>query len=94
MTRAIYGPAGDDDATPVHLFLCIENGHYAVSHDPSGNNLPRDACLAGWRHVKVLALGVREPLPIAGDPEPVLRGLLDAGYYILPAGSQPHGTGQ
>jgi hypothetical protein len=25
------GPAFDDDALDVHLFLCLEDGHYAVT---------------------------------------------------------------
>jgi hypothetical protein len=32
-----------------HLFLCHENGHYAVSDDPNGANLPQAACLSGWK---------------------------------------------
>lgn len=94
MAPEVYGPAGDRDATVVHLFLCSQSGRYAVSRDPSGSNLPPDSCPGGWQHVGVMNLGVREALPIAADPEPVLRGLLNAGYFILPAGSRPHGTAQ
>lgn len=46
MSNAATGPAADDD---VHVFLCLENGHYAVSTDPSGANIPAVDCGSGWR---------------------------------------------
>ena len=94
MSDAIFGPAGDRDAETAHLFLCRENGCYAVSLDQSGSNLPNARCLSGWKYVQEFALGVREALPIAGDPEPVLRALRDTGYYIVSQPSVTHGTGQ
>lgn len=36
MPNTATGPAADDAALDAHLFLCLENGHYAVSTDPSG----------------------------------------------------------
>jgi hypothetical protein len=89
-----FGPAADQDAREAYLFLCLGNGHYAVTCDRSGSNLPRASCLEGWKFVREFPLGVREPLPIDGDPEPVLRSLRDTGYYIWPSGLLPHGTSQ
>ncbi len=77
-----------------HLFLCIDNGHYAVSQDKDGGNLPRDECAGGWRFVRSLTVEVEQPLPLAVDPEPILRGLKADGYYVLGADRAPHGTSQ
>ena len=93
MSKAATGPAADDDALDAHVFLCLENGHYAVSTDPSGANLPAAGCSSGWKYVKQIALGVREPLPFPADPEPVVRGVRATGYHIYRS-SLPHGTSQ
>ena len=85
--------AADDEARNAHLFMCLENGHYAVSTDPSGANLPASNCISGWRHVKQFALGVQEALPFAANPEPVIRAIRDTGYYVY-GSDLPHGTSQ
>ena len=92
MSKAAIGPAGGDDAF-AHVFLCLENGHYAVSTDSSGANLPADDCSSGWKYVKQIALGVREALPFPADPEPVVREVRATGYHIYHS-SLPHGTSQ
>ena len=89
-----FGPAGDQDAIAAYLFRCAETGRHAVSKDRSGRNLPSTGSAGSWRFVQEVAVGVRDPLPIPGDPEPVLRGLVDAGYYVWPQGTNPHGTSQ
>lgn len=66
-----------------------DTGHFAVSIDPYGTNLP----LAGWSHVREFALGVRDVLPFGDNPEPVIRAVRDTGYYIL-GSITPHGTSQ
>jgi hypothetical protein len=88
------GPASGSDAQEAHLFLCLGTGHYAVSNDPSGENLPKEACNEGWKYVQAFALGVREPVPIGVDPEPIIRALRDDGFYVLGNGTRPHGTAQ
>jgi hypothetical protein len=93
MSNFPTAPAADDDALDVHLFLCLENGHYAVSTEPSGANIPAAQCTSGWRHVKKFALGVREALPFPADPEPVVRAIRTTGYHIYDS-SLPHGTSQ
>ena len=93
MAKAVTGPAADDDPLDVHLFLCLENGHYAVSTDPSGANIPAAGCNSGWKYVKKFALGVREALPFPADPEPVVRGVRATGYHVYDS-SLPHGTSQ
>ena len=93
MSDAITGPAANDDALKAHFFLCLENGHYAISTDRSGANLPTDRCSSGWRHVKAISLGVREALPFPANPEPVVRAIRDIGYYVYDT-DLPHGTSQ
>ena len=93
MSDAVTGPAVDDDALEAHLFLCLENGHYAATTDRSGANLPADRCSSGWKHVKAFSLGVRETLPVATNPEPVIRAIRDVGYYVFDS-DLPHGTSQ
>ncbi len=78
----------------VHLFLCIDNGHYAVSRDGAGGNLPRDECAGGWQFVRTLVVEVDQPFPFAVDPEPILRALKADGYHILGSDNAPHGTSQ
>lgn len=93
MSKAVSGPAADDDAFDAHLFLCLENGHYAVSADPTGANLPATGSSSGWKYVKKFALGVREALPFPAAPEPVVRAVRATGYHIYDS-SLPHGTSQ
>ena len=81
------------EALTVHLFACVSTGHFAVSTESYGTNLPLDNCLAGWIHDREFALGVREVLPFGHNPEPVIREIRDAGYYIL-GSITPHGTSQ
>jgi hypothetical protein len=81
------------EALSAHLFACVSTGHFAVTIDPSGHNIPIDECLAGWRHVRSFDLGVRQVMPFEGNPEPVIRALRDSGYCIL-GSINPHGTSQ
>ena len=88
-------PASEADAEkPAYLFRCLESGHYAISTDPAGENLPGEICISGWRFMKSLSLEVQQPLPLNINPEPVIRALADRGYYLLAADGQPHGTSQ
>jgi hypothetical protein len=93
MSNAATGPAPDDDGVNVHLFLCLENGHYAVSTNSSGANIPAAGCRSGWKYVKKLRLGVRDALPFPADPEPVVRAVHAMGYWVYDS-SLPHGTSQ
>jgi len=56
----VYGPAGDVDARPAHLFRCGDL--FAVSLDPTGSNIPLNGCYEQWEHVSEFELGVRESL--------------------------------
>jgi len=87
--QGVYGPAADLDASKAYLFLCIENGHYGVSNNVDGRNLPLDNCKFGWELIGEFALGVKEALPLAADPEPVLAALRADGFYVVPAGRSP-----
>jgi hypothetical protein len=81
-------------AMRAHLFLCIDNGRYALSNDGDGANLPKAECVGGWRFVRALDVEVERPLPLAANPEPILRALADVGYYLLGTDDIPHGTSQ
>jgi hypothetical protein len=92
--QGVYGPAADLDASKAYLFLCVENGHYAVSNDAAGGNLPPDKCLSGWKLVQEFELGVKEALPFAADPEPILAALRVDGFYVFPSGRSPAPFGE
>ena len=71
-----------DDATTAYLFQCGESDLFAVSHDPTGANIPRAQCAQGWLVRDKFRLGVREPMPASIEPEPVIRGIAADGYYV------------
>ena len=71
-----------DDTTTAYLFQCGESHLFAVSHDPTGANIPRAQCAQGWLVRDKFRLGVREPMPVSIEPEPVIRGIAADGYYI------------
>lgn len=77
-----------------HLFLCIENGHYAVSTRRDGSNLPGDQCTAGWQFVRSIEVAANAPLPFAANPEPILRALNEDGYWLTRELGQTEGTSQ
>lgn len=82
-----------DDARAAFLFQCGDSDLFAVSLEESGANIPLDACSEGWQCRQTFQLGVREALPIAVSPEPVLRGMEADGYFIWRKGSI-YGTSQ
>lgn len=82
-----YGPMptssyADTETVQAYLFQCDDNGLFAVSLDSAGANIPREACVEGWRFKTAFALGVQEAVPAPIDPEPILRGIRANGYYI------------
>lgn len=82
--QAIYGPAGDQDASKAYLFQCLGNGCYCVSYDVTGHTLPLADCRSGWKLIGDFVLGVKEALPFAADPEPILAGLRADGVLRVP----------
>jgi hypothetical protein len=90
----IYGPAGEIDAEQAYLFRCGDGSLWAISYDEDGANLPRSSCPEGWQLMEAFSIGVREAMPLAIDPEPVLRGLWASGYYVWREGSNPRGSSQ
>ena len=72
----------DTDTVQAYLFECDDDGLFAVSIDPHGRNIPRNACPEGWRLKTGFLLGVHQPVPAEIDPKAVLRGIRNAGYYI------------
>jgi hypothetical protein len=82
-----------DDATTAFLFQCGERNLFAISHDRRGANIPTGECPEGWLLRNTFGLGVREPVPAAIEPEPILRGIAANGYFIWRAGAM-FGTSQ
>ena len=78
-----------DDAQPTYLFQCGDEALCAVSPDKAGTNIPRSSCTKGWLLRQEFQLGRQGPVPAAIGPEPVLRGIIDKGYYIWRAGLLP-----
>jgi hypothetical protein len=91
-----YGPALDNDTRAAYLFRCGDTDLYAISLDPQGRNIPVADCKYTWRLEASFRLGVHEPVPIAIDPEPILRGISAEGYFVCRQAntSKPHGTSQ
>lgn len=84
---------GGDSATRAFLFRsCADNRTWAITSHKAGGNLP--AIPEGWVLVREFALGVREPMPIRANPEPVLRALKARGFFVFREGSNPMGTSQ
>jgi hypothetical protein len=92
----IFGPAGDVDATEAYLFEGDDGRLFAVSRDRTGANIPTNLTTDGWSFRQGFELGVREALPFASNPEPILRGLRSLGFYIWREGPvrNPSGTSQ
>jgi len=80
-----------------YLFECYDDEELrAVTLDETGDSLPRRKCPRGWQLIQSFCLGVREVLPFAMTPEPILRGFKNDGYFIWREGSakKPVGTTQ
>ena len=72
----------DTDTSQADLFECDDDNLFAVSIDPHGRNIPRNACPEGWHLKTGFLLGVHLPVPAEIDPKAILRGIRNAGYYI------------
>ena len=59
-----------------YLLICLDNGHYAVSTDQQGSNIPRGECIGGWRYVREYSLD--DPAPSAD----VLEELRKSGCHL------------
>jgi hypothetical protein len=72
------------EAPTAYLFQCRnDSALFAVSLDRDAGNIPvSTAWYGGWRLRRELALGCDGPASTDIDPEPILRGLRNAGYYI------------
>ena len=68
--RVAKGHPMSDDAHVVYLFQCASDDLFAVTHDMTGANLPRDSCAQGWMLRDRFQLG-----EYASIPAPI-------GYYI------------
>lgn len=90
--RPVYATGGES-ATRAFIFRSrADHAKWAVTTQRAGDNLPPVA--GGWEYVREFALGVREPMPVRANPEPVLRALKVRGYFVSCEGSNPMGTSQ
>ena len=71
-----------DTACTAYLFQCKDEDLYAVSRDITGANIPRSPCTQGWHFCEEFQLGRRAPVPAPILAEPILKGILDHGYYV------------
>ena len=71
-----------DTLQTAYLFKCEGEDLYAVSRDMTGRNIPRSSCTQGWRLCDTFQLGRYAPVPAPILAEPILKGILDHGYYI------------
>lgn len=76
-----------DGARTAFLFQCGNGPWFAVSHDKTGANIPTAECSEGWQLRTRFALGVQEAMPVAIEPEPILRGIDANGYFVWRMGS-------
>jgi len=72
----------EDAARTAYLFRCQGEDLYAVSHDKTGSNIPRSPCTQGWYFCEEFQLSRRAPVLAPILAEPILRGILDHGYYV------------
>ena len=65
-----------------YLFQCKDDDLYAVSIDSTGANIPRAPCTDGWLFCEEFELGRHASVPAPVMAEPILKGILDQGYYV------------
>ena len=81
----------ENETTLTYMF---DGGPYlGFSRDRSGSNLPRGAEYPRWLFKGAFELAAHKSVPAALPPEPILRGLLDEGFYIWRKGTT-HATSQ
>jgi hypothetical protein len=87
-------PGAHLERQPAYLFQWEGTDLFAITIDPSGGNLPRPEA-GEWNSRGEVVLGVRDPLPVPIDPEPVLRGLRATGFFTWRLDrTRPFGTSQ
>ena len=70
-----------DDALRAYLFRSVGDPELvAVARDSTGATLPSNS--GGWQLEQAFALGVHEALPVAMNPEPIMRGIMANGYFM------------
>ena len=75
-----------DDAQTAYLFQCGDEELFAISPDKTGKNIPRTSCTQGWLLRERFALGTQVPALNLIGTTPILRSIIDKGYYIWRAG--------
>jgi len=71
-----------NSARTAYLFQCTGEDLYAVSHDKTGANIPRSSCTQGWQLCGEFQLGRYAPVPAPIPAEPILKGIINQGYYL------------
>jgi hypothetical protein len=72
----------EHDGRTAYLFQCHAEELFAVSPDKTGANIPRSSCTQGWQLRQAFQLGTQDPVPAPIHPNPIIRGIMDKGYYI------------
>jgi hypothetical protein len=74
-------------------FVIVHGPVFQLSSDwRTGDDLPSGA--EAWQLDREFALGVREPMPVQANPEPVLHGIKARGFFVGRERSNPLGTSQ
>ena len=73
----------DHDKRTAFLFSNADGSLLAVTLDPCAKNFPYPEANC-WNFAGQFKLGEKEFLPFTADPEPILAGLVDNGYFVWP----------
>ena len=71
-----------DDAQTAYLFQFGDEELFAISPDKTGKNIPRTSCTQGWLLRERFALGTQVPALNLIGTTPIIRSIIDKGYYI------------
>ena len=83
----------EDEITRVFMFESTDGKHLGFSNHSDGRTLPVGTNIGRWNFVSSFALAADRIVPANLPPEPILRGLLDVGFYVWRKG-EPHATSQ
>lgn len=87
-------PAGEQERRQAYVFQWNDTDLFGITLEPAGTNLPCSG-EGTWHSRGEIVLGVRDPLALPIDPEPVLRGIRADGYFTWRLGqTHPFGTSQ
>lgn len=84
----------DIDSQRAYLFETTDGRWFGVATDAEGTALPTDSG-QNWLLKNEFQLGVQDAVLARIDPEPLIRGIKFAGFYVWPVNRiHPRGTNQ